>query len=109
MLSLQPMDLHDFVRTAPQALLMDVREPWELQSATIRIPDAQALDIRMQDVPARLAELPRTQPIVCICHHGMRSAQVVAFLQRQGFDEVYNLSGGIDAWSLQVDPGVPRY
>ncbi|HEX7441134.1 MAG TPA: rhodanese-like domain-containing protein, partial [Caldimonas sp.] len=46
---------------------------------------------------------------VCICHHGARSAQVVAFLERQGFESVYNLAGGIDAWSLQVDPEVPRY
>ena len=48
-------------------------------------------------------------PIACICHHGARSAQVVAFLLQQGFDDVYNLAGGIDAWSTQVDPAVPRY
>jgi len=48
-------------------------------------------------------------PIVCICHHGVRSAQVVAFLDRLGFDSAYNLAGGIDAWSQLVDPGVPRY
>jgi rhodanese-related sulfurtransferase len=63
----------------------------------------------MGEVPRRLAEIDRTRPVVCICHHGMRSAQVVAFLQRQGFDEAYNLSGGIDAGSLRVDPGVPCY
>ena len=56
------------------------------------------------------AELkPRAQPIVCICHHGARSAQVVAFLQQQGYDDVYNLAGGVDAWSALVDPSVPRY
>lgn len=52
---------------------------------------------------------PATQPIVCICHHGVRSAQVVAFLERQGFGAVYNLAGGIDAWSQQIDADVPRY
>ena len=57
----------------------------------------------------RLAELDPAQPILCICHHGMRSAQVVAFLERAGFDSVYNLAGGIDAWSARVDPAVPRY
>jgi rhodanese-related sulfurtransferase len=63
----------------------------------------------MNDIPARLAELDPAQPVVCICHHGARSAQVVAFLERQGFDAVYNLAGGSDAWSLQVDSSVPRY
>jgi rhodanese-related sulfurtransferase len=67
----------------------------------------------MNEVSGRLDELDdtgtRAQPVVCICHHGMRSAQVVAFLERQGFEAVYNLAGGIDAWSEQVDAGVPRY
>jgi rhodanese-related sulfurtransferase len=63
----------------------------------------------MHLVPLRLAEIPRSQPVACICHHGARSAQVVAFLLRQGFDGVYNLAGGIDAWSIHVDPSVPRY
>ena len=63
----------------------------------------------MRDVPARLAELDPAQPVVCICHHGARSAQVVAFLERSGFESVYNLAGGIDAWSQDVDPKVARY
>jgi rhodanese-related sulfurtransferase len=63
----------------------------------------------MGEIPARLAELPETQPIVCICHHGVRSLQVVAFLERNGYPSVYNLAGGIDAWSARIDPGVPRY
>ena len=63
----------------------------------------------MNEVPARLAELDPLQPVVCICHHGMRSAQVGAFLAHQGFESVYNLAGGIDAWSQQLDATVPRY
>ena len=68
----------------------------------------------MAQVPQRLSELDSTQPIVCYCHHGMRSQQVVAFLQRQGFESVYNLTGGIDAWSLMLEAEnnaspVPRY
>jgi rhodanese-related sulfurtransferase len=69
----------------------------------------RTLHIPMNEVPGRLAELDAARPVVCICHHGMRSAQVVAFLERQGFDAVYNLAGGSDAWSAQVDAGVPRY
>lgn len=94
---------------AAEPLLLDVREPWEVQLAAIRIPEASTLNLPMGLIPQRLAELDPAQPILCICHHGMRSAQVVAFLERAGFESVYNLAGGIDAWSAKVDPGVPRY
>lgn len=90
-------------------LLLDVRETWEFAFAAIRIDGLQTLHLPMGKVPDRLAELDPTQPVVCICHHGVRSAQVVAFLEHQGFDAAYNLAGGIDAWSVQVDPSVPRY
>jgi rhodanese-related sulfurtransferase len=93
--------------TAP--LLLDVREPWEFALAAIQIDGVETRAMPMNSVPARLGELDPAQPVVCICHHGARSAQVVAFLERQGFDAAYNLAGGIDAWSLQVDPAVPRY
>ena len=65
--------------------------------------------IPLASIPDMLDGLDPAQPIVCFCHHGVRSLQVVAFLERQGFESVYNLAGGIDAWSLQVDPRVPRY
>jgi rhodanese-related sulfurtransferase len=94
-------------------LLLDVREPWEFALAAIHVDGWRTLHMPMNEVPDRLAELEdartRAQPVVCICHHGMRSAQVVAFLERQGFAAVYNLAGGVDAWSEQVDAGVPRY
>ena len=90
-------------------LLLDVREPWEFALAAIKIQGVETCSMPMGNVPARLAELDPAQPVVCICHHGVRSAQVVAFLERQGFDAAYNLAGGIDAWSQQVDPQVPRY
>ena len=90
-------------------LLLDVREPWEFALAAVRIDGLRTLHIPMNEVPGRLAELDAAQPVVCICHHGMRSAQVVAFLERQGFEAAYNLAGGIDAWSEQVDTRVPRY
>jgi rhodanese-related sulfurtransferase len=89
--------------------LLDVREPWEVALARIELPGVPTLTIRMSDIPRQLDDLDPTQSIVCICHHGTRSQQVVAFLQRQGFDAVYNLVGGTDAWSLEVDPTVPRY
>jgi rhodanese-related sulfurtransferase len=63
----------------------------------------------MQEIPSRLNELEPSQPILGLCHHGMRSLQVVAFLERQGYERVYNVAGGIDAWSREVDASVPTY
>ena len=63
----------------------------------------------MASVPARQEELDPERPVVCICHHGARSMQVGAFLERAGFGQVINLTGGIHAWALQVDPGMPTY
>ena len=94
---------------AEPTLLLDVREPWEVALATISVDSGQNLHIPMNSIPQRLAELDPSQPIVCICHHGARSLQVVAFLERQGFESVYNLAGGTDAWSTHIDPSVPRY
>ena len=90
-------------------LLLDVREAWETAVARLAPMGAQALSIPMMQIPMRLADIDRSRPVVCICHHGVRSAQVVAFLLQQGYPSVYNLSGGIDAWSRDVDPAVARY
>ncbi|MCV2358008.1 MULTISPECIES: rhodanese-like domain-containing protein [Roseateles] len=90
-------------------VLLDVREPWEAQLSRIVVDGLRSELIPMGQIPARVGELDRAQPIVCYCHHGVRSLQVVAFLLRAGFDSVYNLAGGIDAWSLSTDPSVPRY
>jgi rhodanese-related sulfurtransferase len=90
-------------------VFLDVREPWEVSTATLSAPGASVVFVPMREIPARLVELDPAQPVVCICHHGARSAQVVAFLERAGFESVYNLAGGIDAWSRDVDSSVARY
>ena len=108
-LSVQDLAAKSTAAGVAAPLLLDVREPWEFALAAIRIDDVQTLLMPMNSVHQRLGELDRSQPVVCICHHGARSAQVVAFLERQGFEAVYNLAGGIDAWSAQVDARVPRY
>ncbi len=95
-------------RAAPLVLL-DVREPWEVAVAGIALATAATRFVPMREIPARVGELDPAQPVVCFCHHGARSAQVVAFLERTGFASAYNLAGGIDAWSREVDPGVTRY
>jgi rhodanese-related sulfurtransferase len=88
-----------------QPVLLDVREPWEWQTA--RIEGSQ--HIPMREVPARLAELDPGDAVVAICHHGGRSQQVAMFLEKNGFAEVHNLVGGVDAWSRTIDPAVPLY
>jgi rhodanese-related sulfurtransferase len=86
-------------------LLLDVRENWEF--ATCQIPGS--VQIPMALVPIRISELDDNREIVCICHHGARSMQVAAFLERNGFTDVTNLTGGIHAWAVQVDGAMPRY
>ena len=93
-------------------VVLDVREPWEIAAASIREDGFTVLCIPMREIPARLAELRAAHgadPLACLCHHGMRSLQVASYLAQSGFGDVVNLHGGIDAWSQQVDPSVPRY
>ena len=89
--------------------MLDVREAWEVQTASVKADGFELQIMPMNTVPARINELSREQPIACLCHHGGRSMQVAAFLAQQGFSHVANIAGGINAWSAQVDPSVPRY
>lgn len=95
--------LADESRPKPQ--LLDVREKHEW--AICRIEGSQLMP--MNTVPAQLQELDPERPLVCVCHHGGRSMQVAIFLERNGFSTVFNLSGGVDAWALQVDSTMARY
>ena len=95
--------LEDAARAKP--LLLDVREPWEHEVCAI----AGSKLLPMQEIPARIKELPVDTDIVVICHHGMRSLQVAQFLKQSGLERVFNLSGGIAAWAAQVDPDMAQY
>jgi rhodanese-related sulfurtransferase len=86
--------------------LVDVREDWEIGLAPV--PSA-VLHIPMGEISARVGELDAAQETVVICRSGGRSAQVAHFLERQGFSSVYNLVGGILAWSRDLDPSIPQY
>jgi rhodanese-related sulfurtransferase len=97
------------VAAAGQPLVLDVREPHELAVARVQEDGVEVLAIPMGSIPARLAELDATRPIACLCHHGARSMQVAMFLQSRGFAQIANIAGGIDAWSLERDPGIARY
>lgn len=95
--------LADPARSKP--LLLDVREPWEFQ--TCHIPDSML--VPMRELPARLGEIDRAAAVVVICHHGARSLHAAMFLERQGYANVHNLTGGVNAWARSVDPAMPVY
>ena len=89
----------------PKPLLLDVRENWEFETCHLE----GSTQIPMNLIPIRVSELDDDREIVCVCHHGARSAQVAMFLESRSYTKVFNLQGGIDAWSRQVDPKVPTY
>ena len=111
---MQPLPIDIDVRTTKEMLdrgdkfvLLDCREPNEVATAKI----AGSMHIPMRDIPSRLTELDphKSERIVIHCHHGGRSLRVTNFLRQQGFEQAQNMAGGIDAWSLEIDPSVPRY
>jgi rhodanese-related sulfurtransferase len=105
----RPADFEDWLQAHPQPLLLDVREPWEVQTAAVNPQGFEVVAIPMNEIPARLAQVPQDRPIACLCHHGARSQRVAMFLEQQGYPDVANIAGGIEAWSRERDPAVPRY
>ncbi len=101
------VSVHDLKRALDEggATVVDVREPWEAEIA--RIEGARL--VPLGEFAARAGELPRDTPILVLCHHGGRSMQATQWLRRNGYDKVSNVAGGIDAWSREIDPAVPRY
>ncbi len=89
----------------PNTVFLDVREDSEL--AICRIEGA--LHIPMAEIPERHSSLPQEAPLVVFCHHGMRSLNVVQFLEAKGFTNAINMQGGIHAWACEVAPETPRY
>jgi rhodanese-related sulfurtransferase len=103
--AITPRDLAVRLARGDRLRVIDVREEWEVRTAALDAAEA----IVMSSIPARVAELPRETTYVILCHHGMRSAMVADYLRSAGFPRVINLEGGIDRWSVEVDPSVPRY
>jgi adenylyltransferase/sulfurtransferase len=100
-----PAEVRALLASRDDVFLLDVREPHE--HAIAHIDGASLMPLRT--IPARVQDIPRDRAVVVYCHHGMRSRMAGEFLVDQGFGEVVNLSGGIDAWSVEVDPSLPRY
>jgi len=99
-------DLKEKIEAGLPLRLVDCREPWEHE--LVRLADSA--NIPMNDTPGRLTEYQSfDEPTVVYCHHGVRSLHVVNFLRAQGVENVVSLRGGIDAWTMEVDPSLPRY
>jgi rhodanese-related sulfurtransferase len=99
-------ELKSLLDGGADVLLLDVREPWEYEAA--RIDGSN--HIPMGEIPARFnQELDPESHIVVVCHHGVRSMNVTAWLRQQGFEKVQSLRGGIDRWAREIDPTVPLY
>jgi rhodanese-related sulfurtransferase len=101
---ISPEELAERLRTGTGPALLDVREPWEHELCAI----AGSRLCPMEELPCRVDEVDRDREVVVYCHHGIRSAAVVQWLRGQGIPAV-NLVGGIDAWTLRVDPTLRRY
>lgn len=102
---IEPEQLAQRLAAGDSPVLLDVRESWEVAAAHL----AGAVHIPMGALPADLDQLDPSRETIVFCHHGIRSRMVCQWLAAQGFKKVFNLSGGIDAWSMRMDPRVPRY
>jgi rhodanese-related sulfurtransferase len=104
-LELTPSELKQRLDRGERLLLVDVREPWEYNLCCIE----GAKLIPLGAVPANLQSLDTDEDVICYCHHGMRSLDVAVWLRNQGVAGARSLAGGIERWSLEIDPQVPRY
>lgn len=104
-LEIKPREVKERLDRGEKLLLVDVREPHEHAICHIE----GALLIPMGCIPSQLEQLDVDEDVVCFCHHGMRSLDVATWLRARGVKSVKSMSGGIDRWSVEIDPMVPRY
>ena len=104
-LEITPADVKARLEQGEKLVLIDVREPWEY--ALCRIEGAK--HVPLGTLAASLEMVPDVDEVICYCHHGMRSLDAAAWLRFQGIERAKSLAGGIERWSIEVDPKVPRY
>jgi rhodanese-related sulfurtransferase len=104
-LQISPKAVSERIARGDRLLLVDVREPWEYDLC--RIPGAKL--IPLGTLPATLNALLDRDDVICYCHHGMRSLDAAVWLRQQGVENAKSMAGGIERWSAEVDPNVPRY
>lgn len=101
---MEASELSDYLQSA-SPLLLDVREPWEFEICHL----ADSVNIPMGQIPQQLELVRTAEECVVICHHGVRSMQVISYLIQQSCDKLINLDGGVDAWAHQVDQDMALY
>jgi rhodanese-related sulfurtransferase len=104
-IQIAPQELKQRLDKAEQLLVVDVREPWETQMGVI----AGAKLIPLNTIPANMEMFTNAEEVIIYCHHGMRSLNAATWLRSQGVDGARSLTGGIERWSTEIDPKVPRY
>jgi len=104
-LQINPQEVKQRLDRGETLVLVDVREPHEYAISRIE----GAVPIPMGSIPANLQKLDTDEDVICFCHHGVRSLDVANWLRAQGIKTAKSMTGGIDRWSLEIDPGVPRY
>ena len=100
-----PLEIDARLKSGEPLALLDVREPYEVMISHLD----GALHIPMSELSSRWPEIPRNRPVVVFCHHGYRSSQAIRYLAAQGYTNLVNMQGGIDAWARQVDSSIPQY
>ena len=100
-----PGDVKDMLARGEKLFLVEVREKWEYDTTHIE----GSVLIPLREIPANLARLEAASELVLFCHHGMRSLDAAAWLRSQGVEGARSMAGGIDRWSAEIDPNVPRY
>ena len=104
-IEITPREVKDFLARDPKVLFVDVREQWEYDTARI----AGSVLIPLGEIPSNLQRLENAEHVVFFCHHGMRSLDAAAWLRSQGVERAQSMTGGIERWSTEIDPSVPRY
>ena len=104
-MQISPKEVNERVRRGDKLLLVDVREQWEYDLS--KIPGAKLIPLGA--LPANLNTLLDADEVICYCHHGMRSLDAAVWLRQQGVESAKSMAGGIERWSVEVDPQVPRY
>jgi rhodanese-related sulfurtransferase len=104
-IEITPREVKDLLARDPKVLFADVREHWEYDTARI----AGSVLIPLGDIPSNLQRLKNADHVVFFCHHGMRSLDAAAWLRSQGVESAQSMTGGIERWSTEIDPSVPRY
>ena len=109
---IRPSEFAAWLAAAPAGshpVLLDVREPHELEIAAVKPDGFTLVTIPMSEFAGRIGELSSNQPIACLCHHGGRSQQVASYLINNGYTQVANVAGGIHAWADELDNSIARY